>query len=208
MLSTEHWRFFRSWLRAPRTVASAVPSSRALGRRIAARVPVERAGLIVELGGGTGSITRALLEGGVAPERLVVIEQNPEFAGFLQRKFPAIHVLNADAQALRATLLEREHTDRVAAVVSGLPLLTLPPAVTARILEECHAVLGSTGRFLQFTYGFRSPIPEAVAAKTGIRGIPTDTVWRNLPPAVVWSYTFPATVAGNGHPARTDSPAA
>lgn len=192
MLDADDLRFFISWLRAPRTVASALPSSPALGRLIAAQLPAEGEGLVVELGGGTGAITRGLLDRGLDPARVVVVERSPEFAQVLRRKFPDVHVLNADAQMLRFALAEAGLGQPVHGVVSGLPLLTLPDRVCERILGEVAALLPPGRQFLQFTYGWRSPVPPAAARGLGMRGEPVGRVWLNLPPATVWAYTFGA----------------
>lgn len=184
----DHLRFFLSWLRAPRTVASAIPSSRALARRMAAAIPKDDDRLVIELGGGTGSITRVLLDSGVEPERLVVLEQQNDFAELLKRKFPGISVLNEDAQGLREALKKANFHQPVGCIVSGLPLLTLPAAVCGKIISECAQLLPDDGQFLQFTYGYRSPVPLDLARSERLQGEPIGSVWTNIPPATVWSY--------------------
>lgn len=191
---TDHLRFFISWLRAPRTVASAVPSSRALARRMAAAIPREDNRLVVELGGGTGSITRVLLDSGIAPDRLVVLEQHTDFATLLKKRFPGVTVLNDDAQVMSAALAAAGLHRPVGSIVSGLPLLSLPSAVRNRIVIECGRLLPADGQFLQFTYGYRSPVPPELADLAGLTGEAIGSVWTNIPPATVWSYR-PAAVA-------------
>ena len=61
----------------PRGVSAPTPSSPTLARAIAAQVDVARDGLVIELGPGTGVVTQALLEHGVAAHRLIAIEQEP-----------------------------------------------------------------------------------------------------------------------------------
>ena len=72
--------FFRRWLANPLQMGSVIPSSAALCQRLVRhtrRAPDEA---VLELGAGTGVISRALLEGGVPPERLIVVEIVPEMA--------------------------------------------------------------------------------------------------------------------------------
>jgi phosphatidylethanolamine/phosphatidyl-N-methylethanolamine N-methyltransferase len=183
------WGFFCAWLRAPGQVAAAVPIGRGLAQLMAAQVPVDDAGLVVELGAGTGAITEALLAQGIAPHRLVIVEYSPDFAVLLRRKFPTVKVICADAQDLQASL----HTARIAqpvqTIVSGLPLLTMDPARRDRILRECCALLEARGRLVQFTYGPMSPISCRLLQRLGLHAKRVGQVWGNLPPAVVWCYT-------------------
>ena len=72
-----NWTFFRQWLKNPLAIAALSPSSRILAREMINQLP-EHAGRVIELGGGTGVFTRALLERGVAPEDLLVVELNTE----------------------------------------------------------------------------------------------------------------------------------
>ena len=94
------WLFFRRWLANPLEMGSMVPSSPALGRRVADAVRAGPSGVVVELGAGTGAITRAMIAGGIAPSRLVVVEIVPEMAEVLRAAFPGVTVLCGDAWRL------------------------------------------------------------------------------------------------------------
>src|SRR5579885_3671703 len=94
-----HWHirgphaFISAWMRAPRHVGSVVPASRFLSRKIAAQVDPHHPGWVVELGAGTGAVTKALLEAGVKPDRLMAIERDRRLHTHLQRHFPNIRAL-------------------------------------------------------------------------------------------------------------------
>src|SRR5262249_9189930 len=139
---------------------------------------------IIELGGGTGSVTRALLEAGIAPERLVVVERDEELHRILKQRFPKLTVVRGNARALRH-LLAPLGIARAAAVVSSLPLVAMPRATRARILAESFALLGEGGPFVQFTYALTSPVARR---RMGVKGEVASRVWYNLPPASVWRY--------------------
>jgi phosphatidylethanolamine/phosphatidyl-N-methylethanolamine N-methyltransferase len=179
--------FFRQWLKAPRRMGSVAPSSHHLARAMARLIPAaalaERAP-IIELGGGTGSITRGLIEAGVPPDRLFVVERDPTLAELLRGRFVGVHVLCGDAAALPA-LLQPHGIHRVGAIVSGLPLLLFPEDVLARLVESCFTLLGAGHPLIQFTYGFKSPL-----ASQSHNLISRRAAWvpRNLPPAFVWTY--------------------
>lgn len=176
--------FLWKWVQSPARIGAVWPSGANLARAMAAEVDPRGTGAVVELGGGTGPVTRALLQAGIAPERLFVVERDPALARVLARRFPEIRVLVGDAARLGA-LLAPHGVGEVAVVVSSLPLLSLPPAVKRAILEEVLRLLRPDGILVQFTYGPASPIPRGTVP---LRAEPVRRVWRNLPPARVWRY--------------------
>lgn len=185
------WLFFRRWLANPLEMGSVVPSSPALGRRVAAAVRAAPPGAVIELGAGTGAITRAMLEGGIAPARLIVIEIVPEMAAVLRATYPGVTVLCGDAWRL-PTLLGSNRHGRIGSVVCGIPLVLLPLARQRALVEAIEAVAPGRG-FLHYTYCFTSPLP---ARRLGLAGRRIAWTPANFPPASVWHYA-PAAGAGS-----------
>ena len=95
------WTFFRQWLLHPRSVASVTPSSPELGVAMMAEMPAG-ARRVIELGGGTGALTRSIREHGIADQDLLVLELNPELHRHLREEFPQAWVVQGDATRLRA----------------------------------------------------------------------------------------------------------
>jgi phosphatidylethanolamine/phosphatidyl-N-methylethanolamine N-methyltransferase len=180
---SDELRFLRHWLLAPLTTGAQMPSGRRLAQAMAAAVDPQIPGWVIELGPGTGPVTRALIERGVAAERLLLVEANAEFCRLLSRRHPGARVVHGDAFAA-VRRLRREGLP-VAAVVSSLPLMTLAPRRRLRLLHDCLRLMGPGGRFVQFTYAFRSPLPLAAR---GVRASAAPRVWWNLWPAKVWTY--------------------
>jgi len=176
--------FLSRWIKAPHLIGALAPSSRGLARAMAGQIDAKGEGVVVELGGGTGSITRALLERGLAPARLVVVERDRTLAALLRTRFPGVRVLHGDAVELVA-LLRPLAIGSVAAVVSSLPLLSLPKPMRRRIVEQSFALLGACGTFVQYTYGVASPL---AASEFGLAGEIAQRIWRNFPPAAVWRF--------------------
>lgn len=173
--------FVGQFFRKPGEVRSLVPSSRALGLR--ATEPLSRAtGLVVELGPGTGTITRCILERGVPPGRLVLMEMNPAFCTALGREFPGVRVVNAAAQTLDRLPLP----EAPGAVVSGVPILAMPAPVQHAIMAAAFSRLKPGAPFLQLTYGLR---PPEVLEDLGLTWRRMGRVWRNIPPAEVYCFT-------------------
>ena len=167
-------------LRRPGKIGAVSPSSGALARTMTSHLSPET-GAVVELGGGTGRITDAILARGVAPDRLAVFEINRAFATLLHRQFPAAHVLELDATHVAEAPLED-----VGAVISGLPLLSIPTPVQRRIVEGAFRLLRPGGVFVQFTYGWRPPVDREIREALGLSWTVSPRVWRNVPPAQVY----------------------
>ena len=176
--------FFRAWMAAPLRTGAQLPSGRELAKAMAAAVDPNAPGVVVELGSGTGAITAALVERGITPDRLILIEADPQFCALLKERYPRARVLSGDAYAAPRMLRELG-VGPIAAVVSGLPLLTQKPVKRQRLLLGLLRLGMPGSAFVQFTYFYRSPIP------IGTRIIESDAspiVWWNLWPARVFTY--------------------
>ncbi len=171
--------FWQALLRNPRGVGAAVPSSRRLAEAIAAAVPSDGQDLVVEIGAGSGVVTGALLDRGIAPGRLVVFERDRELARHLQRRYPGVRVVSGDACHLRRTLGDGE---AVGTIVSGVPLRSLPRPEALALLRECAAALPAAGRLIQFTYAWDMP---RLFAEAGFAHESRRFIALNLPPAFV-----------------------
>jgi phosphatidylethanolamine/phosphatidyl-N-methylethanolamine N-methyltransferase len=177
-------RFIASWLQNPMKVGAVSPSGRALARAVAAEVDPSIPGPIIELGPGTGPVTEALIARGVAPERLILVEYDPEFCTLLRRRFPGATVIQGDAYSLADTLAGIVK-EPLAAIASCLPLMTRPLSVRVRLLNAAIRMLRPGAPFVQFTYAMNAPIPSR---QRRYRITSSPRIWKNLPPARVWVY--------------------
>ena len=179
-------QFWRNLLEHPRLTGAVAPSSPFLARAMARAIGPAAQGLIVELGPGTGPVTKALINEGVARERLVLVEYDAGFCRMLAQRFAPARVVQGDAYDLPATLADYAGV-KIAAVVSSLPLLNQPAALRAKLIDDAFALMGPRGVFVQFTYGLDSPVPRQACVNkySATGGAP---IWRNLPPARVWCY--------------------
>jgi phosphatidylethanolamine/phosphatidyl-N-methylethanolamine N-methyltransferase len=177
-------QFIRSWIEKPLRTGAVMPSGKALARTMARYVDAASEGPVIELGPGTGPVTAALVDHGIDPSRLVLVEFNPDFCRLLRTRYPTATVVQGDAYKLRR-LLEGLMKNPAAAVVSSLPLLTRPPRTRLRLMSDAVALLGPGAPFVQFTYGLLPPIPKSLS---GISAEASNLIWLNLPPARVWVY--------------------
>jgi phosphatidylethanolamine/phosphatidyl-N-methylethanolamine N-methyltransferase len=177
-------RFLRSWIEKPLHMGAVMPSGRLLARTMAQYVDRDGKGPVVELGPGTGAITSALIDRGVDPERLVLVEYNPGFCALLRDRYPRARVVQGDAYSLRDTLWNVLSAP-AAAMVSGLPLVTKPMMTRLKLIRDAFGALAPGAPFVQFTYSVAPPIPKSLP---GVSTEASERIWMNLPPARVWVY--------------------
>ncbi|NKL01949.1 methyltransferase domain-containing protein [Rhizobium leguminosarum bv. viciae] len=177
-------RFFRGMMQGPKTVGSIVPTSSITAKRMASVVDIHSGLPVLELGPGTGAITKAILGRGVQPENLVAIEYSTDFHKHLQRTYPGVHFINGDAFDLQTTLGSFSGLT-FDSVISGIPLLNFPMAKRISLLESLLDRLPAGRPMVQISYGAISPI-AANPDRYHIQHF--DFVMRNIPPAQLWIY--------------------
>lgn len=193
--------FFRRFLAQPGKVASLIPSSPAFSRTIARQIRREPDEYVVELGAGTGSVTRAILDAGVPPEKLVLVEIDPEMADFLRHAHPKATVVEGSCFDLAEALPEavpEAAGGKVGSIVCGVPIALFEPGEQRRLADTMISLMPHGRPFLALTYRWNSPLPHRELDLEGARlGF---TPW-NVPPASVWGYRRNGHAAGraNGH---------
>jgi phosphatidylethanolamine/phosphatidyl-N-methylethanolamine N-methyltransferase len=174
-------RFFKTWIQNPLAIGAVAPSSRLLAKVMA--VGLWRGARVLELGAGTGTLTQAILDTGVDPKHLQVVECNAEFTALLRRRFPRCAVIEADATALTGHVADSGAID---VVISGLPLMLFSAEQKRGLLTQAFGVLAPHGVFRQFTYGGRCPIDRELRAALGLESQLIGFAPFNLPPAFVY----------------------
>ncbi|MEW8624780.1 MAG: hypothetical protein AB2551_03415 [Candidatus Thiodiazotropha sp.] len=178
--------FISAWIRNPRQVGALFPSSGCLAQAMAAQVDSMN-GLTIELGAGTGAVTSALLDRGINPKRLVVVEKDQILADKLTSQFPTLAILAGDASRLQQ-LLKQNDLGLAENVVSSLPLLNMRIHTRIRVLSAIFSSLQHDGKLIQYTYSPAPPIPKQLAHSMQVYGYCIDRILWNFPPAHVWVY--------------------
>jgi len=179
----EHWDFLRGLLARPKGVGAIAPSSPILARAIAQQIDPAVSGPVLELGPGTGVVTEALIERGIAPARIVAVEYDADFVARVAARCPGVTVIEGDAFNLKETL-RHANDEPFAGVVSGLPLLNWPMKMRHGLIAGALERLRPGAPFVQFSYGLMPPVPEC--ADFNVERV--AFVWANIPPARVWVY--------------------
>ncbi len=179
-------QFFFAFLRAPSKVGSVCPSGRALAARLIAAVSGEDNGLIIDLGAGPGPVSAQLLRAGVAPERIIAIEADKNFAAPFARCCGDLPLTIADALQLKSILDAEVPGKRISAIISSLPFRIMPPSLIGAILREVRGVMRERGGVLiQYSYAWWMRYP---LTRYGFIPCYASVVMRNLPPARVEVY--------------------
>ncbi len=173
--------FFHEFIKSPSTMGSIFPSSKKLAHCMAQQIPKNSNRFVIELGAGTGSVTAELLNHGVEPGRLIVIEKSPKLVRHLQKRFPSVMIIEGDAMNLHEILTQHDRLD-IEAIISSLPLCSLPSATVQTITSQISHLIADKGTFIQFTYDL---LKRKIKHYNDFYHLYSKTVWFNFPPASV-----------------------
>lgn len=177
-------RFIKGMISTPKTVGAIMPTSARMAARMASIIDTGSGLPVLELGPGTGVITKAILDKGVKPENLVSVEYSSEFVRHLRGKYPGVNFINGDAFSLAETL-ENYRGQKFDCVISGIPLLNFPMHQRVKLVEDLLKLVPVGRPIVQFSYGPVSPVvarPDSYVIKH------FDFIVRNIPPAQIWHY--------------------
>jgi phosphatidylethanolamine/phosphatidyl-N-methylethanolamine N-methyltransferase len=177
-------RFFKGWIEGPKSVGTPFPTSAYTGRSMARHIDLASKLPVLEIGAGTGVITRAILKHGTPASRLYAVEYSADFAACLRENFPSVHIIEGDAFDLETTLGEQRRAI-FDCVISAIPLLNFKPCERVDYIEMLLDRIPTGRPVVQVTYGPLSPVPKGVGSFTATRA---DFVFRNVPPAHIWTY--------------------
>ena len=177
-------RFIKGMISTPKTVGAIMPTSARMAARMASIIDTGSGLPVLELGPGTGVITKAILDKGVKPEDLVSVEYSSEFVRHLRGKYPGVNFINGDAFSLAETL-DNYRGQKFDSVISGIPLLNFPMHQRVKLIEDLLNLIPVGRPVVQFSYGPVSPVvarPDSYTIKH------FDFIVRNIPPAQIWHY--------------------
>ncbi len=180
----EEIRFFRAWIDKPKAMGAVLPTSATTANRMASLINPESADPVLELGPGTGVITKAIIARNVRPENLYSVEHTQAFLPILQADYPKVNFIHGDAFQLDEALPDLG-SQRFDTVVSAVPLLNFPVERRVDFLNSLFDRLNPGRPVVQISYGPVSPIPPDW---TTYSVEPFDWMFRNLPPARLWVY--------------------
>lgn len=197
--------FWREFRRSFHTTGAVAPSGRALAEALArSACQLDSPRKVLEVGPGTGVVTRRLAERWRTGDRLDLVEINPAFAELLEAKLAAhrdYEPLRPGARVICAAIEEARLDAPYDAVISGLPLNNFSADTVERILRILTGALRPGGTLSFFEYaGIRQAktlvsrgderrrlqgVGRALSTLLPAHSSQRETVWLNVPPAWV-----------------------
>ena len=174
-------------MRNPLKVGAISPSSPDLARKMVEGVLADENNVVLEIGCGTGAITKFLVD--LIPDRksFLGIEIEKEFVDGLTNEFPNLNFVCEDA-CQTEEILKKHNLGKVSYVISGLPFVVLPPEVSEGILAQVDKLMdkGCLFRTFQYAHGYNLPpakkFRKRMEAKYG-KTERSSLVMKNIPPA-------------------------
>ncbi len=147
----EKSEFLFEFIKHRKKVASFMPTSKHTVDKICDHIDYNRYNIIVELGAGTGAVTKGLQRKLGENSRLILIETNKKFCRRLKKDFKdeRITVYNESAANLK-DILDDEEIDHVNYIVSGIPFSHLSQEDIKIILESSKSALNQGGKFIGY----------------------------------------------------------
>ncbi|MCC8931718.1 phospholipid N-methyltransferase PmtA [Rhizobium sp. 'Codium 1'] len=180
----EEIRFFRGMMQGPKTVGAIMPTSSITAKRMASVIDVKSGLPVLELGPGTGVITKQILARGVAPEKIVSVEYSQDFYRRLVEDYAGVNFVHGDAFDLKISL--GDFADQTFdCVISAVPMLSFPMEARIQLLEDLLSRIPEGRPVVQITYG---PVSPVIAKPDRYHIQHFDFVVRNIPPAQLWIY--------------------
>lgn len=183
LVKSEQNLFFRRWLKAPKQLGTLAPISQRLADKATCLVQNAATAKVVEIGAGTGRLTRTLLQAGVRDENLTAVELDAEFCNFLKNSLPQVKVIEGDAGQL-PHLLGAQAVGTVDYVFSVIPLMYLEQRLRDHIVNQALAVLKPGGKLYHVCYSPFSPMGKNKLIKSKR----VFSLWLNIPPGFVWEF--------------------
>lgn len=187
---SEKIRFLAAFLRSPVSVGALVPSSPALGRAMLDGCDLTTAGVVVELGPGTGALTRFIVDRVGKDTKVIALEIDGRQVRTLRRHFPTVKFVHDSAENL-ARFLPGRGKRKADCIISGLPWVNMSSATRNRIVDAVLAGLRPGGMFIAFGYVHASLMPAHRHFRQRLlhhfdEVARSRIIWNNVPPAFVY----------------------
>lgn len=150
--------FLRAFLSKPHRIGAAVPSSRRLSHALMGPfLRRDRPAKVLEVGAGTGAVTRHIGFEMGAQDELSICEIQPEFAAHVEREVLgepqfANAVREGRVKLSECAIQDYPLTSRYDYVISGLPLTAFSEHEVREILDAVRRLLKPGGVFSYFEY--------------------------------------------------------
>ena len=189
----EHLQFLKGFLKKPGTVGAIAPSSPELAQKMIEGVEANENNIILEIGCGTGAITKFLQNSIPSKNSFLGIEIEKKFVERLEQELPEMNIVCGDA-CHSSKILTEHGLGKVGYIISGLPFVVLPKEVSEGILGEVDKMMdkGCLFRTFQYAHGYNLPPAKKFRKRLNDKYGEvkrSELILKNLPPAytLTWS---------------------
>lgn len=189
----ENIQFLQAFLKNPTKVGAIIPSSPELAQKMLAGIEPNEDNVVLELGVGTGAITKHLREIIPNERSYLGIELDGDLVRALNRKFPGLKIVRGNA--CETQVIHQEiGFGKIGYIICCLPFVSLPNEVGETILVEIDKFMQEGCTFRTFQYSFSYYFPSAIKLREFMRkrygkSKRSPLIVKNVPPAytLTWS---------------------
>ncbi len=189
----ENLQFLQAFLKNPLKVGAIAPSSPELAAKMLEGVKPNADNIVLELGVGTGAITKFLRGVIPTPDSYLGIELDADLVGSLNKNFPEMNIVCGCA-AEAADIHRRSGLGKVRYVVCCLPFVSLPKEISDSVLAEIEKFMddGCELRLFQYAHGYF--LPPAVKLRDHLKqrygkSRRSPLILKNFPPAFTFTWS-------------------
>lgn len=183
----ENFQFLQAFLKNPLKVGAIAPSSPELAQKMTKDILPDENNIILELGVGTGAITKVLQE--IIPDEksYLGIELDKGLVKSLKKNFPKLKVIRGNACEV-FSLHQKTQLGKVGYIISCLPFVSIPNEIGEIILTEIDKFMekGCVFRTFQYAHGYYFPsaikLREYMDKNYG-KAKKSQIIMKNVPPA-------------------------
>lgn len=183
----ENIQFLQAFLKNPLKVGSITPSSPELAQKMVDDIRPNEKSVVLELGVGTGAITKFLRE--IVPDEksYLGIELDKDLVKSLKKNFPELKIVRGNA-CDTFSIYQKTGFSKVGYIICCLPFVSLPNEIGERILSEIDKFMEQGCVFRTFQYAHGYYFPSAIKLREHMRdrygkAKKSQLIVKNVPPA-------------------------
>jgi phosphatidylethanolamine/phosphatidyl-N-methylethanolamine N-methyltransferase len=183
----ENFQFLQAFIKNPLKVGAITPSSPELALKMVKDIAPDENNIVLELGVGTGAITKFLQD--IVPDEksYLGIELDGQLVKSLKTKFPNLKIIRGNACDLEK-IHQKSNLGKVSYVICCLPFVSLPNEVGEKILSEIDKFMQQGCVFRTFQYAHGYYMPSAIKLREFMRNRygkakRSPLIVKNVPPA-------------------------
>ena len=188
----ENIHFLKAFFKSPLHVGAISPSSPELAREMVRDIFPDENNAVLEIGVGTGAITKFLLPKLPNTRSYIGIEIDEGFVKILRKRFTNLLIVQGNASKA-SKIVQRARIKKVGYIISSLPFASLPKEGCEEILIEIDKFMQRGCVFRTFQYAHCYYFPSAVEFRKYMnsrygRAKRSSLIVKNIPPAYILTW--------------------